>query len=766
MLRQESSLSRRYDHIQPKVDLKLEERFTPAASQVRVPLYNKRRSTFSADNQWKHLEQSANDNLEADQYGTEEEEYTAENLHDIGERPASSAQASPSYSDQIKDYFGRTPSTPETIASPYYSESGSPSYRSKSETQSLTNSPFDSRSSSRTGSFEHPTSNPAGYAIATDSFRRKINERRDYDIVGISRAPPFQRKKTFERGESSLPMETLERLGREKTVRFEGPAIPAPTYRRILHHRRTKSESQVLTPNLCPYEHVPQYGRDTSLPRKNHVGETDNKEAENQKTRGKEAKGKEKADKSPAEASKGNEENQRSVQQQRGIIRKMEIEFQATTEQGKQERAASLLERDQTIEQQSQRIKELEEALESTEEQNVSYAEKVGLLEDAAKLQNSQTQQTDDLEDAEGNKDNRSNDSELGHALQQALQTNEAQAQQIKQLEEALQEKHVDDAIATGTDTPDWQKVFLRKARINTAQEKEINHLKESVKKLDAYNPVLEREVKELRAYVTTYRDIIDSLNDQLESSRSAEQEWKHEYEQQRDMLEQRTFTEETELAELRAEMQGTIAQYQALLPSKDEPDALEITGLMRKIEAFQKTLKLTTTRLETLKKDKTALEQGIVTLTTENRDLLKANEVLKYGPPRAFLDQESNGPLPEWNFEELARKREAAVAEFKQKQKAAREAREAENKLMEKVREAKLGKWHPAKRAHFRELEQRSSWERWEGKRWIDEQSSPEEYDEAKRLGLLEERRKKWRINDWKGKSLGDMGLRSGSDT
>lgn len=222
LLRQESSLSRRYDHIQPKVDLKLEERFTPAASQVRVPLYNKRRSTFSADNQWKHLEQSANDNLEADQYGTEEEEYTAENLHDIGERPASSAQASPSYSDQIKDYFGRTPSTPETIASPYYSESGSPSYRSKSETQSLTNSPFDSRSSSRTGSFEHPTSNPAGYAIATDSFRRKINERRDYDIVGISRAPPFQRKKTFERGESSLPMETLERLGREKNCEVRG----------------------------------------------------------------------------------------------------------------------------------------------------------------------------------------------------------------------------------------------------------------------------------------------------------------------------------------------------------------------------------------------------------------------------------------------------------------------------------------------------------------------------------------------------------------
>jgi hypothetical protein len=257
-------------------------------------------------------------------------------------------------------------------------------------------------------------------------------------------------------------------------------------------------------------------------------------------------------------------------------------------------------------------------------------------------------------------------------------------------------------------------------------------------------------------------------LDDEQKRYKNLAESWKHEYEQQKLMREQGNVEEGTETKKLREELHDKIAEYQALMPSKDDPDALERLGLMRKVNTQRALLEQATRHHEKLKKENALLEAEVEKCIATERELLEEIEHIKHGPrphPRNILGRDNTEKiLPEWNFRELVQKRKDAVSEFKTKQKEARDAKEAELKLMEKVREAKMGKWHPPKRRNFEDLQQKSSWERWDGKLWFETKASEDDYETAQRLGLMDEKKNKkgWSTQDWKGKSLSSMGLKS----
>jgi chromosome segregation ATPase len=352
--------------------------------------------------------------------------------------------------------------------------------------------------------------------------------------------------------------------------------------------------------------------------------------------------------------------------------------------------------------------------------------------------------------------------------LKEAFRLHEHQAQKIAQLEEALQAKTVNDALATGTDTPEWHALFTRERKVKAAQDRQIAHLMASITKLNAYHVDLERESAALKEYAALHRDTVRVLRDQLAASARAAEGWREEFAQQKAMLDGRAVAEETALAALRDEMQRAIVAYHALMPTPGRPDALEITGLARKLSALERVLQETTARVDVLKGEKLALEKAVEKVMDERQDLREEIERLKSGPlppPRVFYDEETGEevPIPSWDTSERLLQRGIAVADFRAKREDARRKAEAEERFAEKARAWKMDKWYPPSQRDFTASPKTSAWERWDVKRWVEEKASDAEYDEASRLGLLKERERRWRrTNEWKGRRLRSMGLRS----
>ena len=698
--RAESRLGRQYDNVQPKVNSRLDAKYIPEPSQVRVPRY-KRSSKTSYDSQI-----TPSLGLE-NEYSTWDGEGSAQGVENPDGHstrtgtPMFETDARPSSSEET-NHFSKSFIDSSGISSPYSYDPESPL---GSETDFTAQKITKSRSTSRIASEKHPTSNPADYAKSTSSFQNKMSENPGYEMIEPSRSlsesrvlparrRPLPKRFTTEPA-AETPTEKQRQSRSRKTVKFMETVEP----------EELTGRKQAYSDNDMGYfeETIDQKYNMTTV-KLGEDGDEGQMVVENRES----------SPEKPEEASEL-AANRDATDREKLIEIRQEAKI--------------------AIEYRDRRITELEEAVNSKDRLELLHAQQVSQIEEAMKENSSQAEKIVELE----------------HQLKEARDSNE-----------------VDHAAATGTDTSKWFAVYQRGKTLNAAQENDIKHLRESIIELNAYIIYLERELKESTAYGIAHRDAADTLHHEIQRYKSLAENWKHEYEQQKAMREQGNLEEGPEITNLREELQKSIAEYQALMPSKDDPDALEKIGLMRKIDIQRKIIEQNMRHHEKLKKENANLQEEFEKSIAKERELLKEIERVKHGtppPPRAIFDGENNEEirLPEWNFSELTQKRENAVAEFKKKQREARDAKEAEYRLMEKAREAKMGKWHPPKRNHFEHVQQKSSWERWDGRRWLEEQASADDYETAKQLGLLNDRKKQkgWNTQDWKGKSLASMGLK-----
>ncbi|KAJ4296450.1 hypothetical protein N0V90_006495 [Kalmusia sp. IMI 367209] len=322
----------------------------------------------------------------------------------------------------------------------------------------------------------------------------------------------------------------------------------------------------------------------------------------------------------------------------------------------------------------------------------------------------------------------------------QAFKANDLQAQKIKQLEEALQAKQVSEALKKDPTIP-WNAVYEQLQRNEVAKDQKIDHLTASV------HGLLTTDFKntELKNQLTRCRDTNKNLEDQLNHFRSTAQDWEADYKQQKQMLDQRDHAEDKETQTLRQELQDTILKYQSLMRQHGAPDALTIATLARKLEAQQSSLEEVTLRLDTVKKEKGAAYDEIARLMDVNTLLGKENEELRLGPlpsPRLFLDEETDtvrlGRRPPWESPEMRARREEKMRAFREEQLQKREEREKAEGTLEKVKEWKMGGLYPPKRRDWKGFARKSSWERWEGGKWLEEQLESggyEVHDEVEKM-------------------------------
>ncbi|KAJ4353221.1 uncharacterized protein N0V89_004948 [Didymosphaeria variabile] len=624
-LQRTGSRSSKYAHIGPKVDNKLAPEFIPAESQFQRPKHKRSSLYIRSDEQAQDSESENEDTgLHSDSSG---DATLYEYPSDHGSPTPSSYSAD--YEEDILAHLGGGQSTSAAASPSHHSDNASPSFQSG----------HSSRTSSRKGTLEHPTSNPAAYARNTDSYKNKMNGPLEYN--GSAPSTPGS-------GHQVSPRPTLLR---GQSVKFKDP--PEIESRSSLHDRRRgqslhakpllettflkslRDALNITCDDLLDVRDALISGN-RMLDFREVLQKQEGFPPDVNGVRHKIVEVIEGMERQYAEDLRhldGIVEKESGEEVGRYKVRIEEVEEELRI--GGEEWRRKERENDSWRAEREGRINELEGRLQESNEERERAKEK---LEETSHALSSQAQQLEDvsltietqasqIRQLEASLEERPAISVSQDQLQAAFHLHEQDVQKIQHLEEALQVKRVNNALATGTDTPEWHDVFKRERKIRAAQEHEITHLKTSIKKLDTYHVDLEREVRALREYVTLHRDTTQLLQDKLSASKSHAQQWKFEYEQQKEMLDQRDNIEETTLAALREEMHHTISSYQALLPTPDNPDALEVTGLLRKLEAQDHVLKDVTQHLETLKQEKASLETSISQVLKENSDL-------RHGPP------------------------------------------------------------------------------------------------------------------------------------
>ncbi|KAK7193385.1 hypothetical protein DPSP01_010952 [Paraphaeosphaeria sporulosa] len=777
-LRRIPSRSSKYAHVGPKVDSRLPSEFMPSESQFQLSKH--KRSELHIGEEGPIQEETENlDGDENDYQFSETDGFPLPNRAIDSQHSSTSRYASPAasstYSAEIYAQFGG-----EAISSP--------TYHSDTDAEPGQNS----RASSRRHSLvlAQPTSNRAQYARNTDSYRVKMRE-------GVERQPLSSELFT-------QPRVTTPEW--ERKVRFDEPVKPPSRPRPRGGYDRVRSHSMFTTPSMGDgiarsfqdaLDRTCQdllslrdelYNQRRTLDVHSVLGKRGNMPVGVNGVREKIVQVVERYETETNQHRELIMKNEKRIDEKERRIRQLEEALKGKSEELK------MSQRDgkSREEKQEARIKELEDALhrsvEKTERQRTSHVhghEAQRKLEEtaswAADLQSSLTQKTKEFEEVvkshalEVERLQKELQDRPKHAvsisdMQTAFLAHQEQEQKIRELEEALQKKTINDALEAGTDTPEWHSLFKRERKVKAAQDTEITHLKASITNLNTYHIELESERNELREYVAAHRDTVQTLQEQLATSTREAEQWHEEYNQQKEMLDGRAFAEQTELEALRQEMQHTISTYHSLLPSPSHPDALQITGLLRTLAATEKTLEETTSRLNVLKEEQLALEKGIEKVMDEKNEVLAENDRLLNGPPpltRIVYDSDTGQQvrLPPWHTADRLFARQAARSLFLTSQTAARRKIQLSEQIVEKARAWKMGKHYPPSRLQetYKQAVKKSEWERWEVQRWVQEHGSDGEYSEALELGLLGSQKARGRgTNEWRGRRLESMGLRS----
>lgn len=771
--RKPASRSSKWAHVGPKVDSRLPTQFMPGESRFQLPKHKRSGARIGEEPPI----QEENEHVEEDE-DAESQHGEDEDAHQAFESSSLPLHNTPPDSQHTPNYASPAPSS--TYSAEIHEQfGGSPAYHNDTDAEQ------DSRASSRRHSLvlEQPTSNPAQYAKNTDSYRVKMREGVPWQPGSLATSPAV-----------------TPEWEKEKKVRFDEPAKPPGRPRAgVRGHDRLRAQSMFTTPTLGGGGGVRKWFGDAldatcqdllslrdefykerrMLDVRNVLGKRDEmpKDVNGVRERIVEVIACHEAE--ALQLGKLKTEDERRIGEQEWTIKKLDEALKGKSEDKNRE------------ERQDVRMRELETALQRSVE-NVEWQRRSDVHEEEAQrkyqemtsraenLQASLTQKIKELEEAarthatEVEQLQKELQAKPPHTvsidqLQEAFILHEDQAQKIRQLEEALQQKTINDALDAGTDTPEWYSLFKRERKVKAAQDTEIAHLKDSITKLNTYHIDLERERDALKVYVATHRDTLRTLQDQLATSKREAEQWHSEYTQQKEMLDGRAFAEETALEALREELAHAISTYQALLPSPSHPDAMKISGLLRKLSTQEKHLDESTSRLAVLTREKAALEKEFEKVIDEKKAALEENARLGNSPApptRVVYDEGgiSELPRPAWNTDDRLFARQTALSSLLAAHANARDRIFREEAIVEKARAWKMGKHYPpaSSRDTYKKAIEKSAWERWEGTLWVQDEAGEGEYGEAVSLGLLGERRGGRRTNEWKGRRVGSMGLRS----
>lgn len=654
---------------------------------------------------------------------------------------------------------------------------------------------------------EDPTSNPAAYAKGTHSYSKKMNERMEYPFARTSSTgrDGGNDERENDEAEDLTPTTPTPTTFHKHDRKRAKSAYAAPSLLRDNYTKRLREAFDATGKDLLDLQDDLHSGRG-SLSFREVLGRKDGLPREFDELRGKfvgvlecfERRGlvlEGECERLREDMESKQQENDGLIVRQLGRIRDLDREVKTRGEEFERrtrEKEAEVQMREKRIvelqgeldtirgdreqirkqvEQLSRRVGTLDDSLAQKTKQLEQASDRFNLqaqkLEEASKANQVQAEQIEQLKAALEIRPAASAPFSDGKQLQEALHRNEQQAQKIRQLEEALQANLIDHALATGTDVPEWHEPFQRMKEIKDSHERENALLKASLETFtDTYEP-LEEQVNTLIEDLTIQIDNVESLQSQLTTATALKDYWQDEYSQQKKYVDRHTPAEETAVSNLRQELHDTIAAYHALMPSPTHPDALQVSGLLRKLQAQEKDSSETTQLLDSMKTEKGKLEREIEKLMDEKKDLVLENRRLVYGPPsspRVTIDNETGLLIrqPTWEATALIQKRAAKLAAFKRKQDAVREKEEAKAQLVEKARRWKMGKLYPPSKGTYPALLEKSEWERWEGRTWVETVAVDEEYVEARELGLLGKESKGRRTEEWKGKDWREMGLRA----
>jgi hypothetical protein len=204
------------------------------------------------------------------------------------------------------------------------------------------------------------------------------------------------------------------------------------------------------------------------------------------------------------------------------------------------------------------------------------------------------------------------------------------------------------------------------------------------------------------------------------------------------DMCEQQRVEHDEHFNQQMKEMLECMKAYHGKTPAED-PDWWRTEGLRKKVEGLDKELVDVKERLEQVKSEKAIAYEYVERLVDEKKELAADNERLQQGaspssPPLFSSNAHRETKImpdryPMWPDPVKAKERRVKAMEmYREKQRLAIKKREKTQELLENARRWNLGPHYPPLSRTWSNRLEETSWERWEGEKYLKEVVRPQE--------------------------------------
>ena len=534
---------------------------------------------------------------------------------------------------------------------------------------------------SRAQTFEHPTSNTATYARATDAFRMKQHDRIEYD--GVTDMRPI------------MPGTPGSKTQSEKAgTSWDGRFSPSTTSgdRGISGSDTYDDRSPLIKDSVV---------KNTSLDNK-HEG-----------------------------FQQSHNDDQPSRLWPQGIIEGQNTATHAFSEERK--RYKDLKAKYDVLERENEALKrcvaEKSKQIEGEEAQQNFW---VGQISALSKSQEEKVQElekpVDNLKSIITAKNEEKEDLIARHQRQQEELTVKLKAAHHKELQPQGREI---DVLSEKTHT-DADKDEERESIVDF-QARRINSLKGEYARLytKANNlfkgwPELRRENSELRHKLTILN------NESVIRYDEAAKLWETERQSLLNKLSQYSDENDNSAKALREDLVETIKQYKAHMPAND-PDRYTIKGLRMKVERLEK-------MFEEVNHERRNAYYRIKILQDENEGLEEKIKELKPNQQPAILgDLPAPGTRPRilrsFDSVEAVAHQKQVIRESREQQKQTRKESKLAQELIDEARKWKLGSQYARLQQGSRVYLKQTPWQRWDGDDWLEQAADPEQVEIGERL-------------------------------
>lgn len=263
----------------------------------------------------------------------------------------------------------------------------------------------------------------------------------------------------------------------------------------------------------------------------------------------------------------------------------------------------------------------------------------------------------------------------------------------------------------------------------------------EARKLLDGW-PELQRDHKNLTHELDRCREHGMCLKEEVVHYKEVAAQWEAEYQEKAELCEKQRIERDDYFEKQMTEMLECMQAYHDKMPEKD-PDWWRVEGLREKVEGTKKELKDLRERLEQVKLEKAIAYEHIEKLMDEKKELVTESERLRLSAPLSPPPWEDGNTASKkdkkpkeipvkylsWsNSPEAKRRRKQIIENFREKQRLASKEKEDAQGLLEKARRWKMGPYYPPLNMGWDDGLKKSSWERWEGGRWLREAARVQE--------------------------------------